>query len=77
MAIVYDFDGTLCLGYRQEHQFISEIGMSKAAFWERVGHIAKKMGVDETLVYKAVPVTKHDFLRKGRGSPLPRDSGLV
>lgn len=75
--MVYDFDGTLCLGNMQEHQFIPEIGMSKEAFWARVGRIAKHMDADETLIYMAfmlqkarergVPVRRRDFLRKGHG----------
>lgn len=75
IAIAYDFDGTLAPGNMQEHQFIPEIGMSKDAFWEEVGALAKKHQADNILMYmelmikkasdKGVPVRLADFKKQG------------
>ena len=46
LAIAYDFDGTLAPGNMQEHQFIPNIKMTKAAFWKEVGQIAKAEQAD-------------------------------
>lgn len=76
IGIVYDFDGTLCPGNMQEHQFIPAIGMSNATFWRQVGRISKELDADEVLIYmalmlqkareKGVSVRRRDFLDKGR-----------
>jgi phosphoserine phosphatase len=71
MALVYDFDGTLAPGNVQEPQFIPNIGMKPADFWEEVSDLARENRADSVLMYmhlmlkKAaaanVPVRREDF----------------
>lgn len=80
MAIAYDFDGTLCPGNMQEHQFIPKIGMKPKAFWQEVRDFAHQHQADPVLAYmnmmllKAaeamVPVRRADFLAQGNGLKL-------
>lgn len=80
MAIAYDFDGTLCPGNMQEHQFIPKIGMKPKAFWDEVRDFAKLHQADPVLAYmnmmllKAaehmVPVKRSDFQALGHGLKL-------
>src|SRR5689334_1197863 len=57
-AIAYDFDGTLAPGNMQEHGFIPTIGMSKKAFWKRVGEEAEKHNADNILVYMGLMLSE-------------------
>lgn len=80
MAIAYDFDGTLADGNMQEHQFLPEIGIAPAAFWDEVKLLTREQQADEVLVYmnlmlrKAnaarVPVRRDDFKARGRAIKL-------
>lgn len=80
MAIAYDFDGTLCPGNMQEHQFIPKIGMKAKAFWAEVRAFAEAHEADPVLAYmnmmlmKAaeamVPVRRADFIAQGNGLKL-------
>ncbi|MFT3809016.1 MAG: HAD family hydrolase [Micropepsaceae bacterium] len=80
MAIAYDFDGTLCPGNMQEHQFIPKIGMKPKAFWEEVREFAKVHQADPVLAYmnmmllkaaeNMVPVKRTDFQALGHGLKL-------
>ncbi len=79
-AIAYDFDGTLAPGNMQEYDFVPAIGMTKKAFWNEVGELAKNHNADSILMYmmhmldKAqaahVPVRKADFVNFGRSVTL-------
>jgi len=79
-AIAYDFDGTLAAGNMQEYDFVPAIGMTKGAFWQEVGELAKMHDADSILMYmmhmldKAaaahVPVRKKDFVDFGRSVSL-------
>lgn len=79
-AIAYDFDGTLAPGNMQEYDFVPAIGMTKNAFWEEVGALAKEHNADSILMYmmhmldKAhaahVPVRKADFVNFGKSVTL-------
>ena len=80
MAIAYDFDGTLCPGNMQEHQFIPKIGMKPKAFWDEVREFAKVHQADPVLAYmimmllrgaeNMVPVKRSDFQALGHGLKL-------
>lgn len=80
MAIAYDFDGTLCPGNMQEHQFIPKIGMKAKAFWDEVREFAKVHQADPVLAYmnmmllkaaeNMVPVKRQDFQALGHGLKL-------
>jgi len=80
MAIAYDFDGTLCPGNMQEHQFIPKIGMKPKDFWNEVREFARVHQADPVLAYmnmmlmKAfealVPVRRADIQALGNGLKL-------
>lgn len=77
LAIAYDFDGTLSPGNMQEYNFVPDLGISPAQFWNEVRERAKAQNADEILVYmtlmlekadisKTVTVRQHDFFRYGQ-----------
>ena len=76
-ALIYDFDGTLAPGNMQERQFIPDIGMSPAQFWEEVDDVVRDQQTDRILTYmyymlrrageKNVPVRLSDFRELGQG----------
>lgn len=80
MAIAYDFDGTLCPGNMQEHQFIPKIGMKAKEFWAEVRAFAEVHQADPVLAYmnmmlmkaaeRMVPVRRADFIAQGNGLKL-------
>ena len=75
MAIIYDFDGTLAPGNVQERQFIPDVGMTPAEFWEEVRKLSKHHQADGILMYMhlmlkkasgaGIPVRMEDFNRRG------------
>jgi hypothetical protein len=79
-AIVYDFDGTLARGNVQEHTFLPEMGVEKAAFWGEVGRLKEAHDADQILIYmwqmleqarvRGVPVTRELLRRHGAATPL-------
>lgn len=85
MAIAYDFDGTLADGNMQEHQFLPDIGVKPAAFWDQVKRLTQEHQADEVLVYMnlmlrkaaaaGVPVRRDDF--KTRGKAIQLFDGVV
>ncbi len=62
LAIIYDFDGTLAPGNMQERQFIPDIGMTPAQFWQEVDELSKESQADHILMYMYL------MLEKARGS---------
>ncbi len=76
IAIAYDFDGTLAPGNMQEHSFIPNLGIDKAAFWGEVKSLAKTHDMNEILIYmqlmlkkageKEVRITKKAFKDYGK-----------
>ncbi len=77
IAIAYDFDGTIVPGNMQEHSFIPQLGIDKAAFWKEADERAKKNDMDQILAYmqlmlqkareKEIPITKKAFHNHGKG----------
>ncbi|RLD50103.1 MAG: haloacid dehalogenase-like hydrolase, partial [Bacteroidetes bacterium] len=77
IAIAYDFDGTIVPGNMQEHSFIPQLGIDKAAFWKEADERAKKNDMDQILAYmqlmlqkareKEIPITKKAFYNHGKG----------
>lgn len=77
MAIVYDFDGTLARGNLQESQFLPDVGVAPAEFWDEVGELSREHKADNVLMYMYLmlekarvakqPVRRQDFLRHGNG----------
>ena len=76
IALIYDFDKTLCTKNMQEYEFIPDkIGMSPAQFWGETRRLAVDNKMDMILAYmylmaeKAaqhkVRITRQDFVRLG------------
>ena len=51
VALMYDFDKTLCTKDMQEYGFIPALGMSPAEFWEESNVLCKRTGMDPILAY--------------------------
>ena len=51
IALVYDFDGTLCPRPMQEYAFLPKIGVDAAAFWAESNRIAKAERADPLITY--------------------------
>lgn len=51
MAILYDFDKTLCTTDMQNYSFIPALGMTPDQFWGTTGEFSKKTGVERILSY--------------------------
>lgn len=75
VAIMYDFDKTLCTKDMQEYAFIPALGMSSSAFWGEVNAMTDAEEMDNILVYmykmvekakeKKVPITRDTFQKMG------------
>ena len=51
VAIMYDFDKTLCTKDMQEYTFIPKLGISSEEFWDEVNQIRNKEKMDGVLAY--------------------------
>jgi len=58
LALLYDFDKTLCTKDMQEYTFISKIGMSSEAFWNESNKQAKEQKMDRVLSYLYIMLKK-------------------
>lgn len=75
IAIMYDFDKTLCTKDMQEYAFIPALGMSSSAFWGEVNAMTDAEEMDNILAYmykmvekakeKKVPITRDTFQEMG------------
>ncbi len=75
VAIMYDFDKTLCTKDMQEYAFIPALGMSSSAFWGEVNSMTDFEEMDNILAYmykmvekakeKKVPITRNTFQEMG------------
>ena len=75
IALLYDFDKTLCTKDMQEYTFIPQIGMTSATFWDEVNRLARRKRMDGVLTYmyfmlERARATHHsirreDFVRLG------------
>lgn len=75
VAIMYDFDKTLCTKDMQEYAFIPALGMSSSAFWGEVNSMTDSEEMDNILAYmykmvekakeKKVPITRDTFQEMG------------
>lgn len=76
VAIMYDFDKTLCTKDMQEYAFIPALGMSSADFWKEANALTDTEEMDNILAYmykmvekareKKVPITRNLFQDMGR-----------
>lgn len=77
VALMYDFDKTLCTKDMQEYGFIPSIGMDAASFWGEVTKLTDAQEMDGILAYmflmvekcreKNVPITREIFHELGAG----------
>lgn len=76
IALLYDFDKTLCTKDMQEFAFIPEINMDAPVFWAATNKMAEEHDMDPILAYmymmiqKATaadkPIRREDFQRMGK-----------
>src|SRR5574344_1322064 len=57
MAIMYDFDKTLCKEDMQNYAFIPAMGMTPAEFWGKTTEFSNKTGGESILSYMYVMVS--------------------
>lgn len=77
IALMYDFDKTLCTKDMQEYGFIPSLGMSPSAFWGEVRQLTDSQEMDNILAYmykmvekakeKKEIITKDTFKALGKG----------
>lgn len=75
VAMIYDFDKTLCTKDMQEYGFIDSLGMSPEAFWGETKQLTDEQEMDSILAYmykmvekakeKHVPITREVFHNLG------------
>lgn len=75
VAIMYDFDKTLCTKDMQEYAFIPALGMTSEDFWGEVNEMTDREEMDNILAYmfkmvekareKQIPVTRQTFHEMG------------
>lgn len=75
VAIMYDFDKTLCTKDMQEYAFIPALEMSSSAFWGEVNAMTDREEMDNILAYmfmmvekareKKIPITRETFRKMG------------
>lgn len=70
IAIMYDFDKTLCTRDMQEYTFIPSIGMEAHEFWAHTGEVAAQETMDSILTYLYCMVEK----AHQSGTPLTREA---
>ena len=51
VAILYDFDKTLCTRDMQEYTFIPSVGMEPDDFWAETSVVAKREQMDLSLIH--------------------------
>ena len=66
IAIIYDFDKTLCTDDMQAYSFIKNLGMDSDTFWDEAGKITSTHSADRILSYMFVMLREC----KKRGIPL-------
>jgi len=76
VAIMYDFDKTLCTKDMQEYAFIPALGMTASDFWTEVDAMTDEEEMDNILAYmfkmvekareKKIRVTRNTFMEMGK-----------
>ena len=76
VAIMYDFDKTLCTKDMQEYTFIPNVGLTPKDFWKESNQLAKEKKMDAILAYmylmieKAhaarVSIRRNEFVKMGK-----------
>lgn len=58
IALIYDFDKTLCTDDMQNYSFIPNLGMTPGEFWGETGKLSEKYGIERILSYMYMMVLK-------------------
>ena len=58
IAIMYDFDKTLCTKDMQEYDFISSINSKPKDFWKQASSLARDQEMDKILAYMYLMIRK-------------------
>ena len=58
IALMYDFDKTLCTKDMQEYTFIPNVGMNASDFWAESGRLSKEKKMDGILAYMYLMIDK-------------------
>lgn len=76
IALLYDFDRTLCTKNMQEYGFISSVGCSPNEFWSEADRMASELKMDRILAYMYLmihksmsacrPIRRKDFVSLGK-----------
>ncbi|MEG0779153.1 MAG: HAD family hydrolase [Oscillospiraceae bacterium] len=76
VAILYDFDKTLCTTDMQDYAFIPSLGMEPTAFWHEANTFGWENRMDGILAYmytmlqksreKGLPLTRESLVEKGK-----------
>ena len=76
VALMYDFDKTLCTKDMQEYSFIPSLGMEAGEFWSSVNDLTNREAMDNILAYmymmvdkakeKKIHITKDTFNNLGK-----------
>ncbi|MBQ9456499.1 MAG: haloacid dehalogenase-like hydrolase, partial [Thermoguttaceae bacterium] len=64
IALIYDFDKTLCTRDMQEYGFIPNIGVKAKDFWKRSAELTAELGMDSILAYMYTMVRSAQAARK-------------
>lgn len=80
IALLYDFDKTLCTQDMQNYAFIPSLGMEPEAFWQEANGFGRAQQMDGILAYmytmlrksreKGLPLTREALVEKGRSIEL-------
>ncbi len=75
IALMYDFDKTLCTNDMQNYTFIPSLGISTDDFWGEVNTFSKQNNMDGLLCYmymmlkkagaRDIPIRREDFVKLG------------
>lgn len=76
VAIMYDFDKTLCTNDMQNYSFVPSLGIPTDEFWGEVDNFSKTNSMDGLLCYmymmlkkagtRDIPIRREDFVRLGK-----------
>ncbi len=70
VAIMYDFDKTLCTKDMQDYSFIPSLGMTETEFWQYANNLGKTEHMDSILAYMYAMVK----ISRDKGLPLQRET---
>ena len=54
IALMYDFDKTLCTKDMQEYTFIPNVGLTPEEFWSEANRLSKEKGMEKPALAKDI-----------------------